>query len=210
MSRIISIDAVEINSLVAARPRRILVVLEREPLNGLWQLTLSDPDRRKEWRLGHYIDGYESREVELQDELKEEKWPRVSWPEMAWTGDRTVIYVNPGDEVIYISARLGETPWRLSYPLLCADAGHIIAAPVYFGTTLEGRWFYLDCAGGRREYFGGLEGLERKVRDRRCSQCGRIHWWRWYVVRRGEIAESQNWEPEPDETVEVLRRVLKA
>ena len=48
----VTIDAVEINSLVARRPEKLLAVLERETLNGLWQLVLTDPERHMEWLLG--------------------------------------------------------------------------------------------------------------------------------------------------------------
>jgi len=206
----ITIDTIEINSLVAARPERIVAVLERETLNGLWQLTLSDPDRKREWRLGYYIDGYESRQLELQDELAQERWPNVSWPEAAWSGNKMAIYVHPGDRTVYVRMRPSDAaaPWWLKYPLLCRDAGHPLHAPVYFGTAAEGRWFFLDCLGGRREYLAGLEELEDRIRHSVCSHgCGVIHWREWHVVARGSVVISTFREPAPDDVINALRLV---
>jgi hypothetical protein len=204
MSQVISTDAIEINSLVAARPGRVLAVLEHEPVNGLWQLTLSDPEGRRTWRLGHYIDHYESREIELQDELKQERWPE--WPDigsdaLAWSGKHVRIVAGSSMIRVEIGA------WRLEYPRLCTFVQHALEKPVYLGTTVEGRYFMLDCIGGWRKYFGSLEGLEREIMMDACH-CGKLHWLVWHVVRDGEIVETRYGQTRPHVVIEVLRREL--
>jgi hypothetical protein len=198
----ITIDAVEINSLIAARPERLLAVLESEPSGGLWQLVLIDEDRGREWRLGYYIDGYETREVELRDELLAEI-PLSGPGEVAWSG-RLVRIAASGDAV---TVEVG-AGWRLEHPRLCPPVQFPLDAPVYLGTTLEGRYFYLDCFGGYRAYHGSLDGLEREVELSRCSQCGAIHWFRWAVVRGGKIVISADRSPGASEVIEILRRVV--
>lgn len=203
MSRITT-DAIEINSLVAARPERILAVLEREPINGLWQLVLSDPATRREWRLGYYIDHYEGREVELRDELRQERWP--GWPyagpdAIAWRGKQARIVADSSKIRVEIGA------WRLEYPRLCVFVQHALESPVYIGTTSEGRWFFLDCISGWRAYPGSMEGLEREIMTDACH-CGRLHWFVWHVVRRGEIVETRYGQARPHAVIEVLRGVL--
>jgi hypothetical protein len=203
MSRVTT-DAVEINSLVAARPERILAVLEREPVNGLWQLTLSDPETRNVWRLGYYIDHYETREVEMQDELQRERWP--GWPHagpdvIAWRGKHVRIAADSSVIRVEIGA------WHLEYPRLCPFAQHALEEPVFLGTTAEGRWFFMDCMGGRRAYPGSLKGLEREVELRACH-CGKLHWLVWHVVRRGEIVETRYGQATPHAVIEVLRGAL--
>jgi hypothetical protein len=248
-------DAVEINSLVAWRPEKLLAVLERETLNGLWQLVLTDPERDKEWllgrhmewRLGYYIDGYENREVELRDELVRERhkewllgrpmewwlsyWlsyyidgyenreveprdeltkerrvdtgPDASPGEITWRGERMRIVVS-GD---IIRVEIGA--WRLEYPLLCSPITRHPLAPVWLGTTREGRYFYLDCFSGFTVYPDSLEGLIGEVYRLRCSECGAMHWFEWRIVARGEIAVSSSEPPTgPNEVIEALRRAL--
>ena len=200
----VTIDAVEINSLVARRPEKLLAVLERETLNGLWQLTLSDPEGRGAWQLGHYLDGYENREVELQDELAEERRVDASPGEIAWRGERMRITADRDRIRVEIGA------WRLEYPLLCPFTQHPLDAPVWLGTTVEGRHFYLDCAGGFRTYPGSLEGLIEEVRTR-CSQYGGIHWFAWRVVARGAVTARSDQPPTgSNEVIEALRRALRA
>jgi hypothetical protein len=198
----ITIDTVEINSLVAARPDRLFAVLERETQNGLWQLTLSDPETRNVWRLGYYIDHYETREVELQDELQQERpeWPHAS-DVIAWVGRRISIRAN-GDR---IHVEVGT--WRLEYPRLCPPATRAPGTHVYIGTTSEGRYFVLDCAGGKRAYPVSLEGLECEVELKACC-CDGSHRLAWHVVRGGEVVEVVETSRGPRAVIEVLRREL--
>jgi len=201
----VTIDAVEINSLVARRPEKLLAVLERETLNGLWQLVLTDPEGRGAWQLGHYLDGYENREVELQDELAEERRVDASPGEIAWRGER--MRIDAGSDRI----RIEIGAWRLEYPLLCPFAQHPLDAPVWLGTTVEGRYFYLDCFSGFTVYPDSLEGLNREVYRSRCPQCGAIHWFEWRIVARGRIAVNSSKPPYgPNEVIEALRRALRA
>jgi len=202
-------DTIEFNGFWAASPPRARLIYEEEPNNGLWQLILYDLERPRTWRLGAYLDAYESRRT-LYDMPLALHYGRYidDRPDMQrYDITNSVIKDLGGEFVIDLPDQ-----WRpdivIRIPAICG-ARYPLAEPVLLG-TLDNRYFALDCASGLYE-FETLDELTEWVRERECPEGHEypvIHWWEWHVVRDGKVVHSEYVQPSPQEVIDALRRHL--
>jgi hypothetical protein len=204
-------DVIEFNAFWAATPERVRLVYEEEWQNGLWQLVLYDMKRPgKSWRLGAYLDAYESRRT-LYDMPLVFHYGRYidDRPDMQrYDITNSVIKDLGGEFVIDLPDQ-----WRpdivIRIPAICG-AGYPLAEPVLLG-TLDNRYFALDCASGLYE-FETLDELTEWVREQECPEGHEypvIHWWEWHIVKNGEVVYSNYTQPSPQEVIDALRRHIR-
>ena len=199
-------DILVLNDFIARKPERVKLVMEEEPSNGLWQISLLGPDSY--WQIGSYIDGYENRRTLYSKSL------RLNW------GD----YIDEENELYdlkshiirfeggYIVINLPDE-WRpdviIRAKRLCGW-GHPLLEPVVF-FNMDGKYHVLDCLSGIHT-LGTFEDVERWVRERVCPEPHErqiIHWIDWFIAKGDGKFIAGYAEPTPDEVIEALRQYLK-
>jgi hypothetical protein len=214
-------DVANLNAFVAFKPQRAKLVYKTSKSGGLWQLDLVDLENGKNlWTVGHYVDGLEDRRVEY-DVFVKRRWH--GYVDVVYADDDCMQYAvrwqsgfifvmlpNEHKEEVVIAA-----------PQVCGRHVDPLQEPVYIWRSTSGRYHVLKCANKLYE-FETLSDLENWIRTKAGIENDkkelRVLWREWYVIP-GKLSGEEEWstavrkakmgdyKPNPDEVVEIIRRL---
>ena len=199
-------DVVSLNAFIATTNEAHLVY-KVSKLSGLWQLDLIAEE--KSWSIGHYVDGLEDRSVEY-DVFVKRYWH--GYVDVAYADDDHLYVVRWQNGFIFVTLpNERQKEVVIVAPQVCGRHVDPLQEPVYIWRDASGRYYVLDCANKLYE-FETLDDLEnwikKELRMRR----------EWYVIP-GKLSSKEEWNtvvrkakmgdhrPNPDEVVEIIRRL---